>query len=218
MEYRLLPSRALQILRGSQRGIRVMTTRSTTNVRNEAGFTLLEVIIVVGLLGTLAAMAIMVSPSFLRLAKADAGVSQVLDVLRLARETAVSQRRNVIVRPIGLNGLQTVRQDIGAGGVVTGTTVLRTVEFENGVQFRLESGVPNTPDLFPMNGTPISFGTSPSRMFTSEGTFVDQQGDPLNGTFFLARPNDPLSVRAITIFGPTALIRVWQWNGREWVE
>jgi prepilin-type N-terminal cleavage/methylation domain-containing protein len=195
-----------------------MTTRATTNVRNEAGFTLLEVLVVVALIGTLVAMAIMVSPSFLRLAKADSGVSQVLDVLRLARDTAVSQRRNVIVRPVGLNALQTVRQDIGAGGAVTGTTVLRTVEFENGVQFRLEPGVPNTPDLFPMNGTPISFGPSPTRMFTSEGTFVDQQGDPLNGTFFLARPNDPLSVRAITIFGPTALIRVWQWNGRQWVE
>jgi prepilin-type N-terminal cleavage/methylation domain-containing protein len=186
--------------------------------RNEAGFSLLEVLVVVALLGTLAAMTIMVSPSFLRLAKADAGVAQVTDVLRLARETSVSQRRNIIVRPIGLNALETVRQDIGAGGVVTGTTVLRTVEFENNIEFRLEAGVPNTPDLFPMNGTAISFGPSPSRMFTSEGTFVDQQGDPLNGTFFLARRGDPLSARAITIFGPTGLIRMWQWNGREWVE
>jgi prepilin-type N-terminal cleavage/methylation domain-containing protein len=186
--------------------------------RNDAGFTLLEVLVVVGLLGVLAAMAIMVSPNFVRLAKADSGVAQVMDVLRLARETAVSQRRNVIVRPIGLNALQTVRQDIGAGGAVTGTTVLRTVEFENNVEFRLEPGVPNTPDLFPMNGTAISFGSSPSRMFTSEGTFVDQQGDPLNGTFFLARRGEPLSSRAITIFGPTGLIRTWQWNGREWVE
>ncbi len=195
-----------------------MTARSNHGGRNEAGFSLLEVLVVVGLLGTLAAMAIMVSPSFLRLAKADSGVAQVMDVLRLARETSVSQRRNIIVRPIGLNALQTVRQDIGAGGLVTGTTVLRTVEFENQVEFRLEPGVPNTPDLFPMNGSAISFGPSPSRMFTSEGTFVDQQGDPLNGTFFLARRGDPLSARAITIFGPTGLIRMWQWNGREWVE
>jgi len=27
-----------------------------------------------------------------------------------------------------------------------------------------------------------------------------------------------LSARAITIFGPTALIRAWRWNGRDWVE
>jgi len=192
--------------------------QSMDDVRNEAGFTLLEVLMVVAVLGTLTAMAIMVSPNFLRMAKADSGVAQVTDVLRLARETSVSQRRNIMVRPVGLNGLQTVRQDIGANGIVVGTTVLRTVEFENGVQFRLESGVPNTPDAFPLNGTAVAFGASPTRMFTSEGTFVDQQGDPLNGTFFLARPNDPLSVRAITIFGPTALIRVWQWNGRQWVE
>ena len=195
-----------------------MRAPSNHRGRNDAGFTLLEVLVVVGLLGTLAAMAIMVSPSFVRLAKADSGVAQVMDVLRLARETSVSQRRNVIVRPIGLNALQTVRQDIGAGGTVTGTTVLRTVEFENNIEFRLEPGVPNTPDMFPMNGTAISFGASPTRMFTTEGTFVDQQGDPLNGTFFLSRRGDPLSARAITIFGPTGLIRMWQWNGREWLE
>jgi hypothetical protein len=35
---------------------------------------------------------------------------------------------------------------------------------------------------------------------------------------FLAIPGDPYSVRAISIFGPTALIRNWTWNGREWVE
>ena len=63
-----------------------------------------------------------------------------------------------------------------------------------------------------------AFGVSPSRMFTSEGSFVNQQGDFLNGTLFLAIPGDPLSARAITIFGPTALIRSWRWNGREWVE
>ena len=55
-------------------------------------------------------------------------------------------------------------------------------------------------------------------MFTSEGTFVDQQGDPLNGTLFLSVPGDPSSARAITMFGPTALIRAWRWNGQEWVE
>ncbi len=55
-------------------------------------------------------------------------------------------------------------------------------------------------------------------MFTSEGTFVDQDGDALNGTMFLSIPSEPHSARAITIFGPTALIRAWRWNGRDWVE
>ena len=35
-------------------------------------------------------------------------------------------------------------------------------------------------------------------MFTSEGTFVDQNGDPVNGTVFLGRGIDPLSARAVS--------------------
>jgi prepilin-type N-terminal cleavage/methylation domain-containing protein len=185
---------------------------------NESGFSLLEILVVVAIMGTVAAMAIMVSPSFTQHARAESGIAQATDALRLARETAISQRRNVLMQFVGLTAIRTVRQDIGANGVVTGTTVLNTVEFENRVQFRLQPGVPNTPDGFPVNGTATAFGASPTRMFTSEGTFVDQQGDPLNGTLFLSVPGDPTSARAITIFGPTALIRAWRWNGQEWVE
>ena len=185
---------------------------------NESGFSLLEILVVVAIMGTVAAMAIMVSPAFTQHARAEAGIAQATDALRLARETAISQRRNVLLQFVGLTAIRTVRQDIGANGVVTGTTVLNTVEFENRVQFRLQPGVPETVGGLPGNGTATSFGASPTRMFTSEGTFVDQQGDPLNGTLFLSVPGDPSSARAITVFGPTALIRAWRWNGQEWVE
>jgi hypothetical protein len=55
-------------------------------------------------------------------------------------------------------------------------------------------------------------------MFTSEGTFVNNTGDPINGTVFMSIPNQANSARAITVLGTTALIRPWHWNGREWVE
>ena len=50
----------------------------------------------------------------------------------------------------------------------------------------------NTPDRFPGHRPALAFGTPAAtrRMFTSEGTFVDQDGDVLNGTVFLAVPND----------------------------
>ena len=145
-----------------------------------------------------------------------------MDALRSARERAISQRRNVELRFIGLDARSDGSQDIGAGGVSYRNDHLRTVELENNMEFRVLSGVPNTPDGFSLTNATldgaVAFGSSPTRMFTSEGTFVNQQGDFLNGTLFLAIPSDANSARAITIFGPTALIRAWRWNGREWVE
>jgi prepilin-type N-terminal cleavage/methylation domain-containing protein len=188
------------------------------NLRNEAGFTLLEVMVVVALLGVLAAMAIMVSPSFTQSARSEAGLSQLLDAMRSAREVAISQRRNVQLRFIGLNAIETRRVDIGVNGVQTGTTVLRTVELENRMQFRLDPEVnDDTPDQFG-NATALEFDSPEPRMFTSEGTFVNGTGDVINGTVFVSIANQENSLRAITIMGATALIRVWRWNGREWVE
>jgi hypothetical protein len=162
-------------------------------------------------------MAMMVSPAFSRHARAEAGIAQVLDVLRSGREVAVSQRRNVQITFIGLNAIRTSRVDIDSNGNTTGTTVLRTVELENRVQFRLETDVPDTPDAFG-NATAIDFDTAGPWLFTSEGTLVNGSGDPINGTVFLAIPNQVNSARAVTIVGTTALIRPWHWNGRNWVE
>jgi prepilin-type N-terminal cleavage/methylation domain-containing protein len=184
---------------------------------NERGFTMLEIMIVVALIGTVMSMAIMAGPAFRRTAQADSGLAQALDLVRSARDIAISQRRNVELRFINNNGLQIARVDIGANGVQTGTTVLRTIELENRMELLLQTGVPDTPMLFG-NQTATDFGTTPRRMFTSEGTFVDANGDVLNGTMFLSVPGDRNSARAITILGATALIRAWKWNGREWVE
>ncbi len=194
-----------------------MRTHPFDTILDERGFSLLELTVVVAILGVLATITIMVSPAFMQHAKAESGIAQAVDALRIARETAISQRRNVMIEFIGLTAIRTVRQDIGANGVVTGTTTLSTVELENNVQFRIEPGIPDTPDGFG-NTTAINFGPSPQRMFTSEGTLVNQTGDVINGTVYLARSGDIGSARAISIFGPTALLRVWRWDGRQWVE
>lgn len=210
MEHHLLPSLAVEDFSKGRR----------FGLRDESGMTLLEILVVVGLMGALAGMAIMVSPSFSRTARADASTAQMLDAIRSAREVAISQRRLVEVRFVGLNAVRTVRIDIGLNGVPTGETVLRTVQLENRMQFLLDASAPtDTPDLFGRTAA-ISFGTPAAtrRMFTSEGTFVDQDGDVLNGTVFMAIPNQANSARAITIMGATALIHRWRWNGREWVE
>jgi len=196
---------------------RKLGARFARRLDDEAGFSLLEVLVVVGILGALAGMAMMVSPAYSRHARAEAGISQVLDVLRSGREVAISQRRNVEVLFIGLNAIRTRRIDIDANGNQVGTTVLRTIELENRVQFRLEDGVPDTPDLFGRT-TALDFDLVGPWMFTSEGTFIGGSGDVTNGTVFMAIPNETNSSRAITVLGSTALLRPWRWNGQRWVE
>jgi prepilin-type N-terminal cleavage/methylation domain-containing protein len=179
--------------------------------RARAGFTLIELMVVVGLIGVMSAVAIMVAPSALRSAKADSGGARVMSALRTAREQAIAQRRNVRVDFTAPNVVTATRVEVPGPA----TTVLGTTTLEDGVRFLLFAGVPDTPDAFG-NGTAMAFGTATSYFFTSEGTFVDQNGDAVNGTVFLGRVNDPLSARAVSLFGPTALIRLWRWDGRQW--
>jgi prepilin-type N-terminal cleavage/methylation domain-containing protein len=218
MEHHLLSAWASSIFSNS--GIRIMSNESIREGRlgDERGFTLLEMMVVVGLIGTLTMMALIAAPAFTNAAKADSAVEQVMDLMRSARELAVSQRRNVEVRFIGNTGLQTVRRDIGVGGASAGTTTLRTIELENKMQLRLDPAVTvDTPDKFG-NATATSFGATGMRMFTSEGTFVDGNGDILNGSIFLSTPGLVNSGRAVTVMGATALVRSWRWDGKKWVE
>jgi prepilin-type N-terminal cleavage/methylation domain-containing protein len=182
----------------------------------QQGFTLVELMMVIAVLGTLVGMAVMVSPSFVRTARADAGLAQALDVLRSAREMAISQRRNVLVEFTGVDVIRTTRIEIPAA-----QTPLRTVQLENRMRFLKESGVPDTPDKFGIpDNSAVAFGTpAPTQLlFTSEGTLVDQNGNIVNGTVFFSIPGQTNSARAISVFGATALIRVWRWDGHDWVE
>ena len=189
-----------------------MNRLSLRNVRPEAGFTLIELLVAVGLIGILSAISVMMMPGVILSAKADSGAARVVSVLRMAREQAIAQRRSVRVTFTPPNRVVISRQEVPGPG----TTVINSVPLENGMEFGLFSGIPDTPDAFG-NASATSFGLATTIAFTSEGWFVDQNGDPVNGTAFLGKANQPLSARAVTIFGPTALIREWRWNGSQWI-
>lgn len=179
----------------------------------EQGFSLIELLMVLAIAGVMAAMSLMAFPTYTRYAQAEAGTAQVLDVLRSARDLAVTQRRNIDVSFIGSDTIQLARVEFPSGA----RTVLSTTRLEHRLQFLLPTGIRDTPDAFG-NASATAFGTSPRRMFTSEGRFVDANGDVLNGTVFVSIPGDATSTRAITVFGATALLRTWRWNGAAWKE
>jgi hypothetical protein len=55
-------------------------------------------------------------------------------------------------------------------------------------------------------------------MFTSEGSFTDVDGNPINASVFLGLPNQVSTANALTIIGTTATVRTFRWDGSRWVQ
>jgi hypothetical protein len=92
------------------------------------------------------------------------------------------------------------------------TTLLTSVALESNATFSQVTGAGDTPDLF---GAPtdvgVAFGLATSIQFTTDGTLIDGNGNPLNGTIFLAISNQPESARAVTVLGSTGRVRGYKW-------
>lgn len=177
----------------------------------QQGYSLIELIVVVALIAVVTAISVLVMPTALTAARSASAASQVESVLRTAREQAVSQRRAIRVTFTPPSTVVVARVEQPGPGVTTLTRVV----LENGFQFQLFPGQPDTPDGFG-RAAAVDLNGAVTVQFTSEGTFVDQGGDETNASIYLGRPQEPLSASALTVFGPTALIRSWRWDGSAW--
>ena len=110
--------------------------------------------------------------------------------------------------------------DIDAGGGQTGTTVLRTVEFEN------RRAVPAAARTCRTRRTRSARSAAALRSALADAdvherrhaSWTQQRRRPERHRLSVDSGANRNSARAITVFGATALIRAWRWNGREWVE
>jgi prepilin-type N-terminal cleavage/methylation domain-containing protein len=182
------------------------------NLRDQRGYSMIEVIMVVAVVVTLMSVAIGVTMHAVTAAKSDGSTAGVMNALEVARNQSTSQRRDFQIVFTLPNKIEIFRIEIPSGA----STLTETRYLENGQEFLRYTGVPDTPDLFGHTGA-IAFGSSPTLRFTSDGTLIDSSGDVLNGTLFLGLPSQVGSARAVTVFGATGLIRSWTWNGTAWV-
>jgi prepilin-type N-terminal cleavage/methylation domain-containing protein len=193
-----------------------------TNSRSNAhGFTLVELIITVGVIAVVMVGATTVMPGLRSSARSDGSAMLLLNTLRLARDRAIGERRNMDLIFTAPNHIEVAREEIDGAATIT-KTVIMSVFLESGQKFLKFTELSDSPDHFGLVNSPLAFGptqgTTATIMFTSEGTLVDPSGDTINGTVFVGTAGDVTSARAITIFGPTALVRVWRWNGKKWTE
>jgi prepilin-type N-terminal cleavage/methylation domain-containing protein len=194
-----------------------------TNKR-EQGFTLLESLIVVGIMGVLTAMAVIGSRGSMQTYRANAALDTVSSQMRLARQISISQRRWVQITVDQVNNTISYQiQPPNTAGTTEVAGPVVTVPLPPQTSFMLEAGVPDTPMVFG-NNAPVYIGNlsgGPAGMcFTPTGTFSDgTHNNPINGTLFVGMANQPSTARAVTIMGSTGRIRPYTYTGNStWVE
>ena len=217
-----------------------VTSYQRHSYRRQRGASLVELLVVVGIVVTLSGMAVMSTVHPTNTSRANNAVDAVVDVLRQARQLAVTKRRNVVVAFNPPNQIQLTVQPLPSE-----TTVLTPIPVvtlndgaANGLQFFLFPNLPNTP-LGPLgfgNNSDLDYeavngGTAGSAvMFSTSGSFVGAGGaapanyyavgnnDPINATIYIGNPGNTSTARAITIMGATGRVRSYAWNGTAWQE
>ncbi|HXN22053.1 MAG TPA: prepilin-type N-terminal cleavage/methylation domain-containing protein [Candidatus Dormibacteraeota bacterium] len=195
----------------------------------QQGFSMVELIVVVAMMFIVMIMAVIGTRTLLPNMRANSGVNQVIQLIRVARHKAISERRitTVSFKTVTINSVQVSEvqlQQVPPAWVGGPTVTLATVDLEGGAQLYVFPGLPDTPMGFG-NSTPVSFSNPanpaaaiPALQFLSDGSFGTSVGVPINGTVFLGIPGTPSTARAVTILGSTGRVRPYHWDGARWLE
>lgn len=177
---------------------------------SERGYSLIETLVVTALVMLLSGITVVQIGNSRASMHADNAMRVVMGEMSRARDMAIQQRRLMRVAFVNSNEVRVERRDVAAPVY----TVLRRSTMEGNLKFALPFGTPDTTDQFG-NGGALDFdGASTGAMlpsdicFNGDGMLVRcSTGTSINGTVFLAAPNDPFATRAVTILGSTGRVR-----------
>lgn len=184
-----------------------MEPTGTKRNTRASGFSLIEMMVVTGVIAVGASFSVVQAEQAFAHYRANAAMRAVEAQLTIARNLAITQRRNMIVQCLAPNQVQVTRQDVPAG-----TTMLSTRTLGYGTTFHRFTGETDTPDAFGINADCDFGATTTTASFTPDGAFVNQLGLPINGTVYLGIPTDVKTIRAVTVFGTTGRVRGYRWT------
>ena len=179
--------------------------------RRFVGFSTLELVVGVSVLAIVAGMALVSMAGALPGLRANAGLEQLAEQVRTARESAMAEHRSYHVRLIAPDKIQLRRLESPSG-----SKDFPAVSLGNTVQFTLFPGLPDTPDRFG-NAAAIALGGTTLTVL-SNGKAIDSTGAPVKGSIFIGVPDHPATARAVTIEGATGRVTAYHWTGSAWEE
>lgn len=195
--------------------------------RREQGFSLIETMIVLGIMMIMATLAIIQSFGSMESYRVNSAMDTVVSQLRVARQLAISQRRIVTVTFQTATNPPSITYAVVPNAGDTYTPAPVTMKMAPIVTYGGVAGEPDTPMAFGtcsgaygvcvanVSGGPVTM------QFTSNGQFTDGTGvNTLNGTIFLVIPGELFTARAVTILGATGRVRSYSYIGgtTKWTE
>lgn len=209
------------------------TARSVTGVkaavsaRSNRGFSVIEILIVVAMIGVLCAMAIPQIIAERRLSRTVAMTREVLSQMRYARQQAMSQRQAFTFQYNDTTKwVSVIDHNVNSGPALLvspgfpnnpGSTVV-TVPLATGglvaseIRYGIPVGVPAGPlrDGAPMtalNGNVVNI------TFQPDGSVIDTTGDPDDCALFFYNSSAPRgTASAISILGASGRVKIWRYN------
>jgi type II secretory pathway pseudopilin PulG len=189
----------------------------------ESGFSLVEMVVVVGVVFVVAATALMNILPSIRSSRANAGMEMVLGEMRRAHERAVDERR---IYRLTFVAPQTIQVEVGQVAII-GSTITDSapvfvaaeppLTLPGNIQFLAIPGIPTNP-----NATPDGFGTGGLAInldiangggtqiyFQPDGRALDGANRLNDGVIYLAEPNNLFSSRAVSLYGTTGRSKSW---------
>jgi len=196
--------------------------------RKNRGFSLLEMMIVIGIGMTVAGISVMALMPMLNENHVDQAYDTTLSVLRNYRNLAITQSSRYIVT-FTAPGTITVQFWGYAVPVSPAPVTVATFQLPPDVTFAVQPIFPATaPDGFGTGVAPIDFdqgstyGSTNYVIFMPDGSSQDTYGSYNNGIVYMTRTNDAYRSRALTVWGATGRIRGWriynQSGANTWVQ
>jgi type II secretory pathway pseudopilin PulG len=190
---------------------------------NEGGFSLIEAVVVVGIISVTLAMALIGIVPAMNSSRSNAGMELVLGELRRAHERAVDERR---IYRVTFTPPQTIQVDVGQvaaiGTTITGSSPAFAAAqpgllLPATVQFLVIPGIPTaagtTPDGLGSGAKAIDLdvanGGATQIFFQPDGRALDAVNRLNDGVVYVAEPGNLYSSRAVSVFGSTGRVKSW---------
>jgi Tfp pilus assembly protein FimT len=191
--------------------------RNRTADASEAGFSLVELLIVVAMVIILTAIAIFSLRSSKRSYAPDDEATQIVSFFREAHQRALSQRQT---HRVTIDRTTLVVRLVDEGKLPGGDEVEIIRGKLNGTVAMIQPTVngelvPNPPSPYDYDPAEFNDGICQFR-FRADGSVLDSAGNSLSATLFfipLDMNDDSANlVRAVTLFGPSGSVRQWRYD------